>query len=558
MMQPSQARAAKKHVILFLAANPRDTGRLALDREARSIHVELKRSGHRDRFDFVTRWAAEPLDLLRELRELKPTIVHFSGHGARQVATADRVECRDVVGNTAPSGGGPTGVVFDGANGGSKVVTPEAFAQTLDAAGASVRLVVLNACYTASIAEALLTHVDCVVGMSGAIHDDASRSFAIGFYGGLGERESVAAAYKQGLAAIGLEGAPEGEQPRLISRDGIDAYRVFLIEPSGTDADAAAANPPATSVGSSAAALIPQVVGETFRSTGRGRTREVARVPLDMEKSDALDRASLSAVLDRITDAARLADLQLALDADALQRELREIWSDAPSCVDSEPAPAALTPKWRQYLQDRRDDEARLQIVLPISLENLSDMLTAACEGMSASLPSSAWLGHEAGSCLQRLTGIALCQFWEGVSQCTPRDRIRGMTSVNGGSVLALVDKLKSLQLESLSSTPASYMYVHELPEADLERVELRGRSGIADGSAWVPVTTILEDTRKYWQFGASPPSGEILAQDWVRFFIPGLAAYSVRIARNHGQRLRDAQLRVSLRIDAYAHLGPP
>jgi hypothetical protein len=51
MTQPSQARAATKHVILFLAANPRDSGRLALDREARSIHVELKRSGYRDRFD---------------------------------------------------------------------------------------------------------------------------------------------------------------------------------------------------------------------------------------------------------------------------------------------------------------------------------------------------------------------------------------------------------------------------------------------------------------------------------------------------------------------------
>ena len=81
--------ATKKHVILFLAANPGDTDRLALDREARAIHVELKRSGYRDRFEFVTRWAAEPLDLLRELRELKPTIVHFSGHGARPDAKVD-------------------------------------------------------------------------------------------------------------------------------------------------------------------------------------------------------------------------------------------------------------------------------------------------------------------------------------------------------------------------------------------------------------------------------------------------------------------------------------
>src|SRR5215813_12927030 len=148
MKQPSQARAAtKKHVILFLAANPRDTGRLALDREARAILVELKRSGYRDRFDFVTRWAAEPLDLLRELRELKPTIVHFSGHGARLADTSDREQGRDVV-VAIPCGDERGGVMFDGAGGPGQMVTPEAFVQTLAAAGPQVRLVVLNACFT--------------------------------------------------------------------------------------------------------------------------------------------------------------------------------------------------------------------------------------------------------------------------------------------------------------------------------------------------------------------------------------------------------------------------
>src|SRR5678815_1973267 len=78
MQQPARVSRTKKHVILFLAANPRGTRRLSLDEEAHAVHVELKRSGHRDRFDFVTRWAAKPLDLIRELRELKPTVVHLS------------------------------------------------------------------------------------------------------------------------------------------------------------------------------------------------------------------------------------------------------------------------------------------------------------------------------------------------------------------------------------------------------------------------------------------------------------------------------------------------
>ncbi|HET7499920.1 MAG TPA: CHAT domain-containing protein [Kofleriaceae bacterium] len=217
-------------MILFLAANPHDTGRLALDQEARAIHLELKRSGHRDRFEFVTRWAAEPLDLLRELRELKPTVVHFSGHGDGSVAaTTEAANGRDVAAPGTPVGA-PGGLYFHSATGGSQVVTPEAIAETFGAVSAQIRLVVLNACDTAPIAEALRAHVDCVVGISGAIHDDTARSFAIGFYGGLGEHESVAAAFKQGRAAINLSGLPDADQPQLKVRDGFDARALILAE----------------------------------------------------------------------------------------------------------------------------------------------------------------------------------------------------------------------------------------------------------------------------------------------------------------------------------------
>jgi hypothetical protein len=217
------AEAPMKHTILFLAANPSGTDRLALDREARAIHVELERSGYRDRFEFETRWAAEPLDLLRELRKLKPTVVHFSGHG------------------------GHAGLYFQDATGRPQVVSTEALQVTFGAAGSSVQLVVLNACYTDSQAEALIAHVDCVVGTGGPILDTAARSFATGFYGGLGERESVAAAYKQGCAAIALEGGsgsvhrdaedpyPElrkqRDRPQLKVRPGVDAEELVLADP---------------------------------------------------------------------------------------------------------------------------------------------------------------------------------------------------------------------------------------------------------------------------------------------------------------------------------------
>jgi hypothetical protein len=222
----------KKHTILFLAANPLGSDWRALDQEARAIQVELERSGHRDQFELVTRWAAQPLDLLRELRKLKPTVVHFSGHGGHAEPGKRRpgeVSRPDVIGGFGSlDDDSPHGLFFQGADGQAQLVSTAGLEETFGAAGSSVKLIILNACYSEVQAEALLTHVDCVVGMGGSIADDAARSFAIGFYGGLGERESIAAAYQQGRAAISLEGLRDSERPKLKVRNGVDANQLVL------------------------------------------------------------------------------------------------------------------------------------------------------------------------------------------------------------------------------------------------------------------------------------------------------------------------------------------
>jgi WD40 repeat protein len=220
----------KKHIILFLAANPRGTSLLALGEEARAIQVELDRSGYRDCFELETRWAAQPLDLLREIRKLRPTVVHFSGHGGpgSRGATSARRR-RDAVSDSNAQDSEPTrGLLFQGADGRAQVVAAQALRDAFGAAGASVKLVVLSACYSDKQADALRSYVDCVVGVTGTIGDGAARTFAIGFYGGLGEQESVAAAFRQGCAAIELEGLRDSDRPQLRVRDGVDARHVVL------------------------------------------------------------------------------------------------------------------------------------------------------------------------------------------------------------------------------------------------------------------------------------------------------------------------------------------
>lgn len=70
-----------KHRILFLAANPAATPRLALDEECRAIQHELRLASDRGAFEFHANWAVDIHEMMRHLNEFQPTVIHFSGHG---------------------------------------------------------------------------------------------------------------------------------------------------------------------------------------------------------------------------------------------------------------------------------------------------------------------------------------------------------------------------------------------------------------------------------------------------------------------------------------------
>ena len=115
---------------------------------------------------------------------------------------------------------------------GSQLVTDRALAMMIQSAARSARVVVLNACYSDAQAEALRGVVDCVVGMSGEIGDDAARSFAVGFYRALGHRGSVGHAVEHAVATLAAKQFPDEQLPRCRTRDGVDAYKIALAAPT--------------------------------------------------------------------------------------------------------------------------------------------------------------------------------------------------------------------------------------------------------------------------------------------------------------------------------------
>ena len=212
--------------ILYLAANPVGTERLGLIEEYREMRGEIERSKYRHRFE-VVRCEPTPRELPEELRRHKPLVAHFSCHGYRagELKPASGAPHREAVGQH----GSEQGLIATSDDGHAQLISSTDLQEIFAVEGSSVKLVVLAACFTEQLAAALLTSVDCVVGMQGAIHDDAARHFTVGFYKGIVEGKSIQEAFRQGRLAIRLEGLHgDVDRPQLRVRDGLDPSKIIL------------------------------------------------------------------------------------------------------------------------------------------------------------------------------------------------------------------------------------------------------------------------------------------------------------------------------------------
>jgi hypothetical protein len=203
-----EERAAEKIKVLFLAANPTGTAQLHLDEEIREITIKIRAAEYRNALELISRWAVRPDDLLQSMNEHSPHIVHFSGHGSQ----SEELILVDDSGNP-------------------KRVSKAALDLLFRTLKGNIRVVVLNACFSRSQAEAITEHIDCAIGMNKAIGDKAAITFAASFYRAIGFGRSVKESFDQGKIALLLEGIPEENTPELLERQGVDASHIILVNP---------------------------------------------------------------------------------------------------------------------------------------------------------------------------------------------------------------------------------------------------------------------------------------------------------------------------------------
>jgi hypothetical protein len=198
----------EKITVLFFATNPKDTDRLRLDEEVRTIQEMIRKSEHRDSISFQSRWAVRPMDILQAINELNPDVVHFSGHGA------DTSE-----------------LILESADGSAKLVTKEAIAQTIMTSSDKIRLLFFNACFSYEQAKAVTEYVNAAIGMTDSISDIGACAFAAQFYSSLGFGFSLQKAFDQAKGALMLENPMEQNTPELFTKEGLNPDSIYIVKP---------------------------------------------------------------------------------------------------------------------------------------------------------------------------------------------------------------------------------------------------------------------------------------------------------------------------------------
>jgi len=204
------SEAPEAITVLFVAASPEDQTPLRLDREVREVQRRLRESDYRDSVEFQWRPATQLPDLIQILNEVRPHVVHFSGHGSQG------------------------GLAFENDEGRTATLSNDQLAAFLHATVDRITLVVFNSCDSAAQAELACLHLEASIGMDEPINDEAAQIFAGQLYNAIGFGKSLAQALEQALVHTRLvlgDGSASGE-PQLHAASGIDAAEIYLVKPS--------------------------------------------------------------------------------------------------------------------------------------------------------------------------------------------------------------------------------------------------------------------------------------------------------------------------------------
>jgi hypothetical protein len=138
--------------------------------------------------------AARVDDLRRALLDLRPTVVHFAGHGS-----------------------GSGGLCFEDTDGNTHSTDAEPLAKLFHHFKDNLKCVVLNACYSDAQGEIIRQEIDNVIGMRSAVDDEVARRFAVAFYDAVFAGTDFRTAFDLACTALDLNNLPDSGVPTFMT-----------------------------------------------------------------------------------------------------------------------------------------------------------------------------------------------------------------------------------------------------------------------------------------------------------------------------------------------------
>ncbi|KAI0173465.1 hypothetical protein GGR52DRAFT_571975 [Hypoxylon sp. FL1284] len=167
--------------VLLFSPDPRDAGSTRPGAERRKLMEARCKAAFRDKVNVEDIPSCRVEDIAHELDKHRPDIVQFLGHGDE------------------------AGLYFEDGDGRAKLVQIEAFAALLGQYKKTIKLVILNTCYS-SRAQCIADEVGCLIGMEGKIRNKDAMAFTASFYGALGDGLTVKESFDRANTSAKLDG----------------------------------------------------------------------------------------------------------------------------------------------------------------------------------------------------------------------------------------------------------------------------------------------------------------------------------------------------------------
>lgn len=165
-----------QETILFLSANPTETGRIQVNKEHRLVQERMNRNEY---YEFLMPQLDLTAENLMIAMNQKPHIVHFAGHGERNAI-----------------------IVTNNEDNTKLEIPANALKRLFKKHKNNLKLVFLNSCYSAKQAKGLSELGFYVIGMNNAAKDSGSITFASGLYIGLSEGQNIEEAFDDAMFLI--------------------------------------------------------------------------------------------------------------------------------------------------------------------------------------------------------------------------------------------------------------------------------------------------------------------------------------------------------------------